>query len=57
MPGGPALVLGGGGQMGAHEVGMLRAPGPLEGALAAAYGPVIAWTMQRLAARAAWRRG
>jgi NTE family protein len=25
MPGGPALVLGGGGQMGAHEVGMLRA--------------------------------
>ena len=33
----------------------LRAPGPLEDALAAAYGPVIAWTMRRLAQRAAWR--
>ncbi len=35
----------------------LRAPAPLEAALAATYGPVIGWTMQRLASRAAWRRG
>jgi hypothetical protein len=31
----------------------LRAPGPLEPALAAAYGPVITWTLRRLARRAA----
>jgi len=30
----------------------LSAPGPLEPALAAAYGPVIEWTLRRLAARA-----
>ena len=33
----------------------LVAPPPLEAALAVAYGPVIAWTMRRLADRAAWR--
>lgn len=31
----------------------LRAPAPLEGALALAYGPVIGWTLRRLAAKAA----
>ena len=34
----------------------LVAPAPLEAALAATYGPVIGWTMQRLANHAAWRR-
>jgi len=31
----------------------LRAPGPLEPALAAAYGPVITWSLRRLARSAA----
>lgn len=31
----------------------LEAPGPLEPALAAAYGPVIRWSLRRLARRAA----
>jgi hypothetical protein len=31
----------------------LRAPGPLEPALAATYGPIIAWALRRLGERAA----
>jgi hypothetical protein len=31
----------------------LQAPGPLEPAIAAAYGPVIRWSLRRLARRAA----